>query len=107
MNTLQIYDFDKESLTEVVQRSQKAFEHFRKNSSYDRTEILLKAASLLESHSDTMAEIISLHAKKPIKAARQEVGRCIQTLKLSGIEASKLEGESLNLDVAPNGSNRE
>ena len=107
LNTFQIYDFDRESLTEVVQRSQSAFEQFRHTSSYVRTEILLKAAGLLENHSETMAEIISLEAKKPIKAARQEVGRCVQTLKLSGIEASKLEGESINLDVAPNGSNRE
>lgn len=107
LNRLQIYDFDRESLTEVIKRSQKAFENFKHSSSYERTNVLLKAADVLETHFDTMAEIISLEAKKPIKFAKQEVSRCVQTLKLSGIEASKLEGESINLDVAPNGSNRE
>src|SRR5699024_8720852 len=107
LDKLHIFDFDKKSLTEIVNRSQNAFESFKFYSSYDRTDILLKTAEALEKHYDTMAEIISLEAKKPLKAARQEVERSIQTLKLSGIEASKLEGESINLDVAPNGSGRE
>src|SRR5699024_10582395 len=107
LDKLHIFDFDKKSLTEIVNRSQNAFESFKFYSSYDLTDILLKTAEALEKHYDTMAEIISLEAKKPLKAARQEVERSIQTLKLSGIEASKLEGESINLDVAPNGSGRE
>jgi NAD-dependent aldehyde dehydrogenases len=80
--------------------------NIEKRTLYERTEILLNTARLLEEHKETMAEIISYEAKKPIKFALQEVDRSIQTLKLSGIEASKLEGEYINLDVAANGGGR-
>lgn len=107
LEDLQIYDFDEESLTETVEKAKKAFDDFKNFSSFERTNLLLKSAERLAEHADMISEIISLEAKKPIRFSRQEVDRCVQTLKLSGIEASKLEGETLNLDVAPNGGGRE
>lgn len=107
LNDLNIYDFDEVALGDVVTRSQKAFEKYKEATLYDRSEILLEASRLLKDYRNEMAEIICFEAKKPIKFAEQEVDRSIQTLKLSGIEASKLEGELINLDVAANGSGRE
>lgn len=107
LKELTIYDFDKAALDDVVNKAQKAYMKYRKMPLFDRTEILFKACRLLEENKDTMAEIVSYEAKKPIKFALQEVERSIQTLKLSGIEASKLEGEYINLDVAPNGAGRD
>lgn len=106
LENLAIYDFDKPALTDVVKTAQEKYLEYRKTTLYERTEILLNTARLLEEHKETMAEIISYEAKKPIKFALQEVDRSIQTLKLSGIEASKLEGEYINLDVAANGGGR-
>lgn len=107
LNDLYIYNFNEPALDDVLIRSQKAYESNRQLSSFERSEILLEAARLLRIHKKEMSTIISYEAKKPIKFAEQEVERSIQTLKLSGIESSKLEGEYLNLDVAPNGAGRE
>lgn len=106
LQNLEIYDFNEFALAEVVATAEKKYREYRKTTLYERTEILLNTARLLAEHRKTMAEIISYEAKKPIKFALQEVDRSIQTLKLSGIEASKLEGEYINLDVAANGGGR-
>lgn len=106
LQNLKIYDFNESALTDVVATAEEKYREYRKTTLYERTEILLNTAKLLEEHKETMAEIISYEAKKPIKFALQEVDRSIQTLKLSGIEASKLEGEYINLDVAANGGGR-
>lgn len=107
LENLTIYDFDKPALADVVKTAQEKYLEYRKTTLYERTEILLNTARLLEEHKETMAEIISYEAKKPMKFSMQEVERSIQTLKLSGIEASKLEGEYINLDVAANGGGRD
>lgn len=107
LSELKIFDFDDNALADTVKKAQKRYLEYRKTTLYDRTEILLNAARLLEQYKGEMAEVISYEAKKPIKFALQEVDRSIQTLKLSGIEASKLEGEYINLDVAANGGGRD
>lgn len=106
LQNLEIYDFNESALADVVAIAEEKYREYRKTTLYERTEILLNTARLLAEHRETMAEIISYEAKKPIKFALQEVDRSIQTLKLSGIEASKLEGEYINLDVAANGGGR-
>lgn len=107
LSDLFIYDFDEQILSDTVKTAQDSYLKYKHTKLYDRTEILLNAARLLGQHRETMAEIVSYEAKKPIKFALQEVDRSIQTLKLSGIEASKLEGEYINLNVAENGGGRE
>lgn len=107
LNELKIFDYDETALQDVVLRSQKAFVCYKEKTLFERSEILLETSRLLKKYKKEMAEIISYEAKKPIKFAEQEVDRSIQTLKLSGIEASKLEGEYINLDIAKNGGGRE
>lgn len=107
LDDLYIYDFNEKALNDVVLKAQKKYLSFKESTAFDRTEILLEAARLLLQHRKPMAEIISYEAKKPIKFALQEVDRSIQTLKLAGIEASKLEGEYINLGIANNGGGRE
>ncbi len=107
LQNLEIYDFNELALADVVATAEEKYREYRTTTLYERTEILLNTARLLEKHKEAMAEIISYEAKKPIKFALQEVDRSIQTLKLSGIEASKLEGEYINLDVAANGGGRD
>lgn len=107
LENLTIYDFDEPALADVVKTAQEKYLEYRKTTLYQRTEILLNTTKLMEEHKETIAEIISYEAKKPVKFAMQEVERSIQTLKVSGIEASKLEGEYINLDVAANGGGRD
>ena len=107
LSRYKIFNYDAKNLKNVVEASSLAYKEYSKFTSYEKTNILFRAAELLEKNKEKFAEIISLEANKPIKFSLQEVDRSIQTLKLSAIEASKLEGEQLNLDVAENGGGRE
>jgi acyl-CoA reductase-like NAD-dependent aldehyde dehydrogenase len=70
---------------------------------YERSSLLLRAASLLEERIDHIARIISLEEGKPITEARVEAGRCPDLLRLCAFEGAQLRGETLPLDAASNG----
>ena len=71
-----------------------------------RSEILLKAASILDGKKDEMAKLIAIEAGKPIKLARQEVLDSITALKLSSAATLTLETKMVNLESDPKGVNR-
>ncbi|TMV45638.1 aldehyde dehydrogenase family protein [Paenibacillus mesophilus] len=71
-----------------------------------RSAILEKAASLLADRKEEMARILALEAAKPIKTARGEIARTIQTYKFAAMEASRIHGETVPLDAAPGGEGR-
>jgi acyl-CoA reductase-like NAD-dependent aldehyde dehydrogenase len=73
---------------------------------YQRARVLDQAARLLGERAEQFARTISLEAGKPIKAARVEVARCIETLKLSAAEARKLGGEVLPAEASASGQGR-
>lgn len=73
---------------------------------FTRAEILKKVALLLSERSEVAAKIISIEAAKPIKTARDEVERTIQTYIFAAEEAKRLHGEMLPMEAAPGGVNR-
>ena len=78
----------------------------RRLTAYERSSLLLRAASLLEERVDHVARIISLEEGKPITEARLEAGRCPDLLRLCSFEGAQLRGESLPLDAASNGAGK-
>jgi acyl-CoA reductase-like NAD-dependent aldehyde dehydrogenase len=73
---------------------------------WKRADILEKLAQLLEERAEEGARIIALEAAKPIKTARQEVARTVETYKFAAEEAKRIHGETLPLDAARGGENR-
>ncbi|MEK4228125.1 aldehyde dehydrogenase family protein [Solibacillus sp. FSL H8-0538] len=73
---------------------------------YKRAEMLEKLASLLNERSEEASQIIALEAAKPIKTARLEVARTVQTYKFAAEEAKRIGGEYIPTDAAPGGENR-
>lgn len=73
---------------------------------YRRYEILRDAARMIEDKAETFARLIACEGGKPLKDARAEVERGIQTLTLSAEEAKRIHGETVPLDAAPGGSGR-
>lgn len=73
---------------------------------HQRASILDKLADLLEERQEEAARIIALEAAKPIKTARAEVGRTVQTYRFAAEEAKRIYGETLPLDAAPGGEGR-
>lgn len=71
-----------------------------------RAEILEEAARLLASRVEEFARIIALEAAKPIRTARVEVQRAVDTLVFSAVEARTLAGEMIAMDASRPGSGR-
>ncbi|WP_147804869.1 aldehyde dehydrogenase family protein [Alkalicoccus halolimnae] len=97
----------KEMMREAIEEAHKAFQIVKKMTKRQRAQILFEAAALIELEKEEAAQIICLEACKPIKAARGEVERTIQTLQFSGEEAKRLDGEYLSLDAAAGGEGRD
>ncbi|MGY0692409.1 aldehyde dehydrogenase family protein [Virgibacillus sp. FSP13] len=94
-------------LKEAISKSKQAFNKMKALTSEERSVILDKASSIIAENREDFAQTITLESGKPVKFARGEVDRTIQTLKFASIEARKLEGESIRLDAATNGSGRD
>jgi acyl-CoA reductase-like NAD-dependent aldehyde dehydrogenase len=73
---------------------------------YARVAALEKAADLVAEHEDDLAVTIAAEAGKPIKTARVEAQRCVDTLRFSAIEAAKLTGGTVPMEASPAGEGK-
>ena len=73
---------------------------------YDRANILIKAAALMEERSEDLARTISSEEGKILAEGRFEALRAAEIIRLSGEEAKRITGEVLPLDAAPGGAGR-
>ncbi len=71
-----------------------------------RSAILEGVAKLLEERKDEAAMLIAKEAGKPLKIARGEVTRTIETYRFSAEEAKRIGGEVLPLDASASGEKR-
>lgn len=78
----------------------------KKMSAHKRSDILRKAADLLEEKAEDFARTIVLEAGKPIKYSRDEVGRSIQVIRFASDLAKNITGEVIPMDAAIGGENR-
>src|SRR5690606_19750221 len=84
---------DKEEVEEAIVSAQKATSVMRQLTALERSEILEKVSSLLKERQEKCAKILSLETTKPIKAARAEIQRTIETYKFATEEAKEIVGE--------------
>lgn len=73
---------------------------------YERYEILSRASRLVDERSDQLIRTIVEESGFTVRDAGAEVARAVQTLRLSGEEATRLAGQVVPLDGAPGVSNR-
>lgn len=72
----------------------------------ERMGILQRAAERLFSHSDDASILIARESSKTIREARKEVGRCVDTLRLSAEEARRIGGQTIRFDQAEGSAGR-
>lgn len=72
---------------------------------HQRADILTRAANLLLERAEEAVRIIALEAGKPVKTARGEISRTVQTYLFAGEAAKQLSGETIPMDAAPRGEN--
>ncbi|MCH8106903.1 MAG: aldehyde dehydrogenase family protein [Chloroflexi bacterium] len=77
-----------------------------KLTSYQRYEILRKAADLMSERAEDLAQTITQEEGKVISEGRVEAQRGVQTITISAEEAKRLHGETIPLDAAPGNVNQ-
>ncbi len=75
-------------------------------SGYERAQLLMRAAALMEERLEDLARTITLEEGKVIAEARMEVDRARETIVGSAEEAKRLGSEVVPLDGAPGTGNR-
>ncbi len=71
-----------------------------------RADVLQTASGLVAQRAEVLARLICAESGKPIRAARSEVDRCVDTLRYSAIEAATLTGEMVPAAGSRNGQGR-
>src|SRR5262245_29071535 len=93
-----VYLASADQMEAAVASTAESAEHMASLPSYARAEILSKAASEIKARSEEIARLIALEAGKPLKAARVEVARGVNTLTTASEESKRIDGEMLPLD---------
>ncbi|MCM3784869.1 aldehyde dehydrogenase family protein [Neobacillus mesonae] len=97
---------DKENVKEAIKRAEDAYKVMKSMPAHERAAILNRVVAQLEERREEAAQIIASEAAKPMKAARAEVSRTIETYRFAAEEARRIQGESLPMDAAPGGEGR-
>lgn len=93
-------------MQEAITAGQQAFAHTRQLPTYERQRILFSAANYVAERQEDFAQLIAREGVKTIREARQEVTRCVETLRLSAEEARRLNGETIAFDQRPGSEQR-
>lgn len=110
--TLPVVDkFSRQSIAQVAAADQvqvnaavaAAREAFRRGglSPYQRYEILMKAAAILQSRADAIVALMVAETGFTVADNRSDFARCVQTLLTSAEEAKRITGEMIPIDAAP------
>jgi acyl-CoA reductase-like NAD-dependent aldehyde dehydrogenase len=67
---------------------------------WKRAEILDRAAQIVASRTEELAQVIATESAKPIKTARVEAQRCISTFTFAAVAARTLAGEMVPMDAS-------
>lgn len=73
---------------------------------WQRAEILDTAARLIRERHEDFARTIAEEAAKPLKTARAEVDRAIETFRFAAAEARTLAGDVVPLEATPSGAGK-
>ncbi len=73
---------------------------------HERAELLERAARLVAEREDELTLAIAAEAGKPVKAARVEAQRCVNTMIFSAVEARSLTGEAVPMEASATGAGK-
>jgi glyceraldehyde-3-phosphate dehydrogenase (NADP+) len=97
---------DEAAFEKAINLARKATPALSRLSSYDKYEILSRAAHEIVARTAELAKMIALEGGKTIKLAEGEVARCANTLTVAAEEAKRISGEVLRLDWVKNADRR-
>ena len=71
-----------------------------------RIEVLERAAAALRERAEELARVVALEAAKPLRTARVEAARAVDTFAFAAAEARALAGEVVPVDAVSSGADR-
>jgi acyl-CoA reductase-like NAD-dependent aldehyde dehydrogenase len=93
-------------LEKAIAAARKGFAVMRELSNYERADLLLRVADLIRRDLPEYTQIVCSETGKPIKEAKVEVERSLQTLVAAAHEARQLHGEVIPMEFAASGKGR-
>lgn len=91
---------DAATIDKAIDAADKADAAMAKLAPYERQAILYHCVKRFEERYDELALALCIEAGKPIKDARGEVGRLIDTFRVAAEEAVRIDGEMPNLEIS-------
>lgn len=97
---------DDAAIEKAMQNAQDTYDNIMRSiPAWKRAEILYKVSDFIKRDSELLAQTIAAEGGKPLKDARIEVARAVNTVKMSGDAALNLNGEQLTMDRATGSEN--
>jgi acyl-CoA reductase-like NAD-dependent aldehyde dehydrogenase len=96
---------DAELVERAIGVAQEAFEAGEFHQ-HERAAVLGRAAELVAEREDELTVTIAAEAGKPLKTARVEAQRCVNTLTFAAVEARKLTGETVPMAASATGTGK-
>lgn len=100
-----VAEADQETVDRAVDAAERAFRE-QDFPPYHRYQVLKRASELLAERKEDFALRIAREGGKPLKDARAEVDRAVQTMLLSAEEAKRIGGETIPIEAAPGAEGR-
>lgn len=94
---------DAEAVETAIARAVEATAPLRRLPAYARQAVLRHCVQRFAEREDELAAVLCAEAGKPLRDARAEVGRMVETFRVAAEEATRLGGEVLALDTTPRG----
>jgi len=94
-----VSEAEREDVEVAIESAVRAFEVTRKMTSHQRASVLHKIADGIAARREEFARTICQEAGKPIKTARIEVERAINTFQIAAEESGRIYGEYIPLDT--------
>jgi acyl-CoA reductase-like NAD-dependent aldehyde dehydrogenase len=92
---------DSKAIDVAIQLALQAEEPMRKLASFERRDVLEHCVARFKERFEELAMALCIEAGKPIKDARGEVTRLIDTFKVAAEESTRITGEVMSLDISP------
>jgi acyl-CoA reductase-like NAD-dependent aldehyde dehydrogenase len=92
---------DPESIDQAIGAADAAAAPMRKLRAYERQAVLDHCVRRFRERAEELTMALCMEAGKPIKDARGEVTRLIETFRIASEEATRILGEVLPMDISP------
>lgn len=99
----QVPDFSEAQVREAIGRAAATAPAMAAMPAHQRGAILNKAAQIIAAQADEIGRIMARENGKPMKYARGEALRAVDTFNFAADEARRLHGETIPLDASPGG----